>query len=507
MRQVRRLVQVAAFFFFLYLFVFTTYLEPQPEISNLFYRLDPLVAIVAMAASRVFIAGMALAGLTILVTVLFGRVWCGWICPFGSILDVFKPSQKRRRKAPPDQWRVIKYIVLLVVLFVALFGSQFLIFLDPLTILTRTLTVSVWPSLGYSVAQVESVLYQFDVLWPVLDNLHQGLVIPLFQETRPLFHMAFPFAGIFVLIVGLNWLAERFWCRYLCPLGGLLGLVSRFALFRRVVSKECVGCAACSRHCPTGTIRVDQGFTSDPAECIVCYECIDACSKQGDQFRLIVPGWAPAARQSYDPGRREVLASFGAAVSLVALSGVEPVQKHSPATFIRPPGSEDPGFNALCIRCNECVRICATQGLQPSGIENGWQNLFTPHLEPRLGHCSYNCNACGQICPSGAIPNLSLEQKRRTPIGLARVDKTRCLPWAYNIDCIICEETCPVADKAIKLEITQTTNALGEDVLMQRPYVVKELCIGCGMCENKCPMGGEAAIRVFAYSEPGGFLG
>jgi formate hydrogenlyase subunit 6/NADH:ubiquinone oxidoreductase subunit I len=100
-----------------------------------------------------------------------------------------------------------------------------------------------------------------------------------------------------------------------------------------------------------------------------------------------------------------------------------------------------------------------------------------------------------------------LEEKRHTPMGLARVDRTRCLPWAYNIDCIVCQEACPIPNKAIKIQVDEVVNQRGVTVKIQRPYVVKELCIGCGMCEFQCPMGGNAGIHVFAYTEPGGYFG
>jgi polyferredoxin/Fe-S-cluster-containing dehydrogenase component len=509
MRRVRRVVQVLSLLVFLYLFVAATFLNPLPGLVDLFFRLDPLVAVTAMLAGRVWIGGLVLAGVTLVATLLFGRVWCGWICPTGTVLDLIKPrrSFKQRLAPPPDRLRLVKYVLLLVLLAAAMFGSQALMFLDPVTILTRTLAGAVWPAFGYAVHQVEAFLYQFEFLWGPLDVLHNAVIYPVFQDTRPVYYLAVPIFLFFVGLVGLNWWVERFWCRYLCPLGAMLGLVSRFSLFRRVVGPACTGCAACARHCPTDTIRADHGYASDTAECIVCFDCVDSCPRQGDSIRAVLPGWKPDASQSYDPGRREVLAAFGTAAAAAALTGVEPVRKQLPATFIRPPGVQELDFEALCIRCNACVQICATQGLQASGLEAGWQNLMTPRLEARLGHCSYNCNACGQVCPTGAIPNLTLEQKRHTPIGLARVDRSRCLPWVYTIDCIVCEETCPLGDKAIKLEVVETTNARGEVVTMQRPYVIKELCIGCGMCENKCPMGGEAAIRVFAYSEPGGYFG
>jgi MauM/NapG family ferredoxin protein len=202
-----------------------------------------------------------------------------------------------------------------------------------------------------------------------------------------------------------------------------------------------------------------------------------------------------------------VLAAMGASVVGVALAGVEPIARRGRATLIRPPGATLTDFSALCIRCGACVRVCPTQGLQPSLFEGGLQNLMTPRLVPRLGYCSYSCNACGQVCPTGAIPELALEDKQHTPIGLARIDRDRCLPWAYNIPCIVCEEVCPVADKAIWLEEVEAVNAQGETVLLQRPRVIKELCNGCGICEYQCPMGGESAVRVYAPTEVGGYLG
>ncbi|MBN1249893.1 MAG: 4Fe-4S binding protein, partial [Anaerolineae bacterium] len=429
-------------------------------------------------------------------------------CPLGTVLGWLSPKRGRwDRRKPDDGWRAVKYLTLLCLVVASLLGNQTLLFLDPMTIATRTLAIAVWPALKNAVYGAEAVLYRLPFLWDPLDAVHEAVVYPVFRDIESAFSLAVPVLLFFGLLVSLNWWAERAWCRYFCPLGGLLALISKFALVRRDVGETCARCALCGGNCPTDTIDPERGYESDPAECIVCYDCIVDCTREGVGFRWLGKRWHRAEVREYDPKRRQLLVTAGVAVAGVALAGAEPITQRTPPVLIRPPGALSPEFETLCVRCGECMRVCPTQGLQPALFEAGLQNVLTPRLEPRLGYCDYRCTACGDVCPTQAIPRLALEVKQITPIGLAHVDRDRCLPWAYNIPCIVCEEACPVPEKAIRLEVAEVLNGQGQLVTIQRPTVIRELCIGCGICEYQCPMGGDSAIRVDTLTEVGSYLG
>ena len=495
-RRLRKGSQIISFALFMFLFIQAVYLGQSPLASDLYYRLDPLIAAMAMIAGRTFIAGLLYSLINLLAAVIFGRVWCGWFCPMGTMLDWFSPSEPSQKKKVSEKWRTVKYLIFVVLIFGAVVGNQSLAIIDPISILTRTMTTALWPGLRFMVLGVENFLYEFDPLWPALDVFNTNVILPLFQGIESVFIAALPIFLFFAGIVGLNWITERFWCRYLCPLGGMLGLFSRSSIFRREVSDACTSCGICAQNCPTGTIDKGDKFTSDPSECIYCYDCAADCPVQAISFPGHTPLLEPAKQQAYDPTRRQVLWSIAGTAAGVSLAGIETIQRRQPERMIRPPGATLTDFTSVCMRCGECVRVCPTQGLQPSLLEGGWQNVFTPHLVPRLGYCSFTCDACIQVCPTGAIPPITLREKQQTPIGLASINTDRCLPWAYNTICSVCEEMCPLAEKSIRQEEVEVTNAQRDVITLKRPYVLRELCIGCGICEYHCPAGGEAAIQV-----------
>jgi len=175
---------------------------------------------------------------------------------------------------------------------------------------------------------------------------------------------------------------------------------------------------------------------------------------------------------------------------------------------MRPPGagSEDT-FTDLCVRCGKCMKVCPTNVLQPVLLQAGVEGMFTPHLAPRTvfeqSYCEYNCTLCGQACPTGAIPRLTIAQKHAAPTGKAYFDHRRCLPWATGTPCIRCEEMCPVPTKSIKVKrVVMTKDELGQDIELHLPYVERHLCVGCGICESNCPIDGAAGIHVLRTDAP-----
>jgi polyferredoxin len=498
----RKTVQIVILGLFLVVVIGIHSLAWPNEISDLPFRLDPLAMLTQSIAARTVLAGSALAVLTILLTLAVGRAWCGWICPLGTTLDLIPLKKKGRPGAVqpvPEYWRKIKYLLLIASLVAALFTNLTLLALDPITILFRSLTTAILPALNTAAGAVEAALGPIPILQEpiaIIDSAIRPSILPL---TPSVYAYALLYGAFLLAIIGLNRVAHRFWCRYLCPLGGLLGWISKFALVRRQVTGDCKDCQLCARECPVATIRPDQGYASDPSECTVCMDCLGACRLDGNTFRFTAK---PSSWSDYDPSRREALQTFGLAAAAIALGRTEPAPERAAPHYIQPPGGRENGMLSKCIRCGECIRVCPTSGLQPAWFEAGLDGIWTPILVPRLGYCDYSCNACGQICPVQAIPPLPLDEKRVAVIGAAYIDENRCIAWSDHQNCTVCEEMCPLPQKAIYLLPQSFLDAQGNSSDVNLPYVNRGLCIGCGICETKCPVRGEAAIRVYTPGSP-----
>jgi len=210
----------------------------------------------------------------------------------------------------------------------------------------------------------------------------------------------------------------------------------------------------------------------------------------------------PAAK--LDLKRRNLIVGGIAGVSTALLVRSSPLGEGR--TFgpelIRPPGSSpEDDFLARCIRCAECMKVCPTNAIQPALDEGGIIGLWTPVLKMRLGYCDYECTLCSQVCPTQAIRRMPLEEKQKTKIGLAFFDRNRCLPYAFARTCIVCEEHCPTPKKAIWFEEVQVMTPDKKLITVKQPRVDPELCTGCGICENKCPIADRRGVYITSVGE------
>ena len=221
-------------------------------------------------------------------------------------------------------------------------------------------------------------------------------------------------------------------------------------------------------------------------------------------WRWLLNFLRPGKGPEINLGRRKVLTAGTLGVGTACLSRVHPQASgrvFNPA-LIRPPGAvAEPEFLSRCIRCGECMKVCPTNAIQPAGLEAGIEGLWTPVLNMKVGYCEYECTLCGQVCPTDAIRELPLEEKQKIKIGQSFVDKNRCLPYASARPCIVCEEHCPTPTKAIWVEKIEVINESGQKVLVQQPHVDPELCVGCGIFQNKCPIKDQSGIYVTSVGE------
>ena len=505
MRWLRRTSQILVFALFVFLFLNTEYKDSDvlPYAVNIFLRFDPLVAAAVSIASRALIALVWPALLTVALTLIFGRFFCGWICPLGAILDFtgLLFGKRRRVRILPRRLYNLKYLLLALLAGSSLFGLQLIFLFDPISLLIRSLAVAVYPALNLTFNSLFDALYNTGshAVTSVSEPVYSFLRDHLLAFEQPHYQTAVLTGSLFLVILALEYLDRRFWCRYLCPLGALLGLLGRVPLLRRtVVAPDCTGCSRCRTSCRMGAIGEDFVAT-DRAECIVCLDCEALCPEQVVAFRTA----GGQGAELPDPSRRSLLWSLGLGVAAAPLFGSEAIAKTGYPARIRPPGAlAEAQFLARCTRCGECMRVCIANGLQPALFEAGLAGLWSPVLVSRIGYCEYNCTLCGQVCPTGAITRLQLEKKQQVKIGLAEIDRSRCLPWKGDSECIVCEEHCPTPEKAIRLREEKVYSVLsGKVEVLKRPYVDEKRCIGCGICETKCPLSDRAAIVVSCRGE------
>lgn len=499
MKTTRRISQIFFLLFFLLLFLSATYPLKFKIPVDFFFRMDPLLAISSMVSARAFINTFVWAFFILILTVPLGRYFCGWICPLGTTLDSVSFIFKKKAKKSYKKIRWLKYAILIFLLIGAVFSSQLVWFFDPLALLARSLTLTILPIITVVTSGLLALLFNIDFLQDPLIKM-QGFFSSTFLPTElTFFRMSGWVLLIFLAVVLAEFVSRRFWCRNVCPLGALLAFFSKFQILRRKVEVGCTECGDCEKLCKMDAIKEDFRST-DEVECIQCFNCVKACPPAVTtiNFKGVIKPY------KFDLKRRRLVASTFAGLVSVGILKTSFISRNSKTNLIRPPGArEENEFLDRCIRCHKCIKVCSASGrfLQPAFLEGGLEAMWTPLGVARYGYCEFNCVMCTEVCPTDAIHELDVDTKKKTVIGLAYIDRNRCIPWYKNEDCIVCQEHCPTPQKAIELKQEKVIHFDGSERLVKRPYVIEDLCIGCGICETKCPIEGKSAIIVTPQGE------
>lgn len=412
----------------------------------------------------------------LLLTLVFGRIYCSVICPMGVFQDLvirvrklLSPKGRKPKRHFVKEPRIVRYGVLALVIVTALTFSQLLLtVLAPYSAYGRMVRSIVGLSRG--------------------ESLTPALLITA--------------AATLVVICACAWIWGRGWCNTVCPVGSVLGLVSRFSLFKVSIDQsQCVSCRKCEKGCKSSCIDIDT-HTIDHSRCVDCFDCLDSCPKGGIKFRFSLPRKAKTGpvTESVDKGRRAFMATtalVGGSLALGAqnkrLDGglADVIDKTSPerAERLVPFGAESvKDFYDRCTACQLCVSNCPNGVLRPS-TDIG--HFLQPQMGYEKGWCRPECTTCSQVCPAGAIRPLKAEEKLTHKIGTAKVNLSLCLAAKDEAGCGNCSRHCPVG--AVRMVKTDSYHR-------SIPVVAEAQCIGCGACEYLCPARPISAITVDGIS-------
>jgi ferredoxin len=433
--------------------------------------------------------GIALIGLGIVLTatLLIGRVYCSHLCPLGTLQDVFiwtaKKNFKHRKFLYGKPHYLLHYVITFIMISAAFGGSVVVLNLfEPLSSFGRILSTLVRPlvitvnNVAVTVLTKQGVYFLYE--------------IPLRIFSVPVI------AATLIFLGGLYWLSYfygRFFCNTLCPVGGMLSLLSRVSLFRIAIEDgKCNDCGLCERVCRARCIDSEKRQI-DFAACVGCFDCVSSCPTLGLKYAYNKKEASP--HPPVDRKRRKVLvdASVGL-LSIVGLpqsaSSAEPTYDETRKMPVIAPGARSiERFTNRCTACHLCVTSCPTRVLQPSFLEFGIAGIMQPRMDYSVSYCNYDCTLCGQVCPTGAIQSILPDEKKLVQIGKTHFVKEDCIVETKKTECGACSEHCPT--KAVKMV------PYGKLFL---PEVDNQYCIGCGACEHACPTKPRKAI--FVESNP-----
>ncbi len=452
-------------------------------------------------------AGWASAGFifVLLITVLFGRTYCSFMCPLGTLQDILirirKPLGMHKKRLVFSYQRpqnILRYGVLFLTVASCLTGSLLLLSLfDPFSQFGRIVSDMIRPL----VVGVNNVLADI-VEW---DGFY--FLYPLEYKAPHPSTLILPVA-VFALLLYLTANKGRFFCNSLCPLGALLGLLSYRSLLTIAIDRDvCTSCGRCVMLCKAGCIDLREKQV-DFSRCVSCFNCIRSCPEAAIQFRPSVLSEKKKVPR-FQQERRIILTSllflFSFGSKNVYATPTKPrkpqVKNERPTTVINekhfpviPPGGKSLShFFSSCTACHLCVSICPTGVLQPSLVEYGIDGILKPRLNTLKGFCNFECTRCGEVCPTGAIQPLSVAEKKQTQMGKTQFIKKNCVVETDKKDCGACAEHCPT--KAVRM--------VPFEGKLKIPELDNKYCIGCGACEHICPVLPHKAIFVDGLATQG----
>jgi polyferredoxin len=544
---IRKTVQLVTFGLFI-LFFFMSTVSSQYAFGipkNFFMLLDFLNTVKnGIASHHIAMYAIGPGILILLLTMWGGRIFCGWICPLGTFIDssdrlLYRKGKifYNKKRSETRRFRNWKYLYLLVGLGAIVFGVDILTFGDPISLITRTFTLCFYGPIAYVWNGILDAITHAGGNRMIYHTF--GLDLNNWHMTTMTYFNSMPVLLIFIGIIALSSYQERFWCRNLCPYGGLLALISRISWLRHYVKMEgCIHCKKCEIQSRMGSYENLDKKAAIPvehniSECIQCFRCETICPPDVIQIQAKVPaaikerlglakaGEAPRPERQgdIDLGRRRVIAAIGAglfwgATAITQADNYQGRMRRYPHNdkAMRPPGAlPEKEFLSACTRCAECMKVCPTNALQPAFLETGLQGIWTPILTPSIGPCAEKCTACGDICPTHAIRPFSWQDKRyKIKMGLANVNQSTCIAWNGGRDCVVCAEVCPYSavvfrdkwDDGLQKDPTRPITDPGNKGRLKRvPTVDEKLCTGCGICEYHCPVLPNHAIEVFTFQE------